>query len=267
LKPYQIKADTCLVISDIHQDLNYAKSVIEKEKGNYDHTIFLGDFFDSHYSYPQVAGTKETARFMKEVAENIYGPATILASNHDINYAECWMANQRFSHKHNRFNACGGFTNSKCIEINKILSWENWRKVQMFCEFGDFLFSHAGFHPSFWSFYKSKEENLDALWEESDDALRSISIRPSRLFEAGEARGGRAKVGGPIWLDQDEMIAGENYEEIPPQICGHSHDKFPRKIYRNYIIDCGQTVYAMVGKDGAVEIKNLNGQVEVKTLA
>jgi hypothetical protein len=257
MKPYQIQANACLAISDIHQDLTYAKSILLKEKGNYDHVVFFGDMFDSHKSHPQVAGIKETARFMKEVCEFVYGPATILASNHDLNYMECWAANQRFSHKRTRFNNCGGFTNSKSIEINKILSWENWSKVRMFCEFGGFVLSHAGFHPSFWNFYKTKEENLDALWEESEDALRSVSIRPSRFFEAGEARGGKNKIGGPIWLDFNEEFVDNT--ELPPQIVAHTQSpNTVKQKGRSYCIDGSQQIYLLMDKTGEFQVKTIH---------
>jgi hypothetical protein len=60
------------------------------------------------------------------------------------------------------------------------------------------------------------------------------------------------------------MEADEDHPEIPPQICGHSCYDLPRKINRNYILDCGQTIYALLDKDGNLEIKQVNGkEVEI----
>jgi hypothetical protein len=260
IKPYQISAERVIIIPDWHQDKNFIVQALEKERGNYDHIITLGDEFDSHKSTKEVVGIKETARFVLELQSGLYGKITQLIGNHNLGYMESWSANQKYSHKRHLFNSCSGFTNSKSIEINKILKWENWRKFQLFCEFGEFLISHAGLHPSFWNFYKTKEENLDSLWDEADDALRSISIKPSRLFGCGQARGGQLSYGGPCWLDEIEMEEAGNHSEIPPQICGHSSYDLPRKIGQNYILDCGQTVYALLDKDGNLEIKQVNGK-------
>jgi len=260
-KPYQIQAERCLVLGDIHQDLAYAKTAIEREKGNYDHIITLGDEFDTHKS-TEVAGIKETALFVKSLCEGDFGPITQILGNHSAPYMECWSANQRYSHKHHLLNKCGGFTNSKSIEINKILSWDNWRKFQLFAEFGGFLLSHGGIHPSFWNFYKTREENLDSLWEEADDALRSISIKPSRLLEAGQARGGRALIPGLIWQDWTEEHQYD--EEIGPELIGHTQQyntvryKFSAdKSKKTYCLDGSQTTYALLDKNGVIEFKSI----------
>lgn len=257
MKPYQINAERCLVLPDIHQDLAFARTALEREKGNYDHVITLGDEFDSHKSFPQVAGTKETVRFVISLQEGAYGPVTQLIGNHNLAYMESWSANSKYSHKHHIYNSCSGFTNSKSIEINKILTWENWRKFQLFCEFGGYLISHAGFHPSYWNFYKTKEENLDALWDEADDALRLISIKSSRLFGCGQARGGRLNYGSPIWLDWEYEFTDN--PEIPPQICGHTaFENCIRKIGRSYCLDGHQTTFALIDKNGNIEFKTID---------
>ena len=262
IKPYQINAGKCLVISDIHQEIaRYAKLVVEREKGNYDHIICTGDFYDSHKPHKEINGIKDTARFVKDLVNGTYGPATVCIGNHDIGPMECWSANQKYSHKRHMFNYCGGFTNSKSIEINKILSWEDWRKFQLFCEFGGFLISHSGFHPSFWNFYKTKEDNLDSLWDEADDALRSVSIKPSRLFAAGQSRGGPAPVGGIIWCDLDEF---EDNEEMSPQIFGHTVGDNPRRKGRSYCLDSGQKTYGLLDKTGNLQIKSIHGDGSVQ---
>jgi 3',5'-cyclic AMP phosphodiesterase CpdA len=264
IKPYQIDAGKCLVISDIHQEIDrYAKLVVEREKGNYDHVIFLGDFIDSHKAYPQVAGVKETARFVKNICEGNLGPATLILSNHDAPYMESWSANQKYSKKRHIINFCSGFTNKKSIEINKILSWEDWRKFQLFCEFGGFVLSHGGINKGLWNFYKSREENLDALWNESDDALRSVSIKPSRLFAAGQARGGREKIPGIIW--QDWLEEHEYYEELGPELLGHTPSyNCVRRKGKSFVLDGIQTTYALLDKNGGIEFKSIiPGEVNV----
>jgi hypothetical protein len=257
MKPYQINATRVIVIPDFHQDINFAREALEKEKSNYDHIITLGDEFDSHKSFPAVAGIKETAQFAIDLQRGTFGSITQLLGNHSLAYAESWYSNSRFSHKRHLMNCCGGFTNSKSIEINKIFKWENWQKYQLFCEFGGFLISHAGFHPSFWNFYKTREENLDALWEESVDALRSISIKSSRLFGCGQARGGQLKAGGPCWLDFNDEF--DDNPELPPQIVGHTQScNEVKQKGRSYCIDGAQQIYIVMDENGGVEVKTLH---------
>lgn len=254
LKPYQVNASRAILIFDSHQNILWAKEIFEREKGNYDHIITGGDEFDSYKKFPEVAGIKETAQFVISLQEGAYGPITQLIGNHNIAYMECWAANSRYSHKHHIYNGHSGFTNSKSIEINKIFKWENWRKYQLFCEFGGYLISHAGFHPSYWNFYKTKEENLDALWDEADDALRAVSIKPSRFFGCGQVRGGQLSYGSPIWLDWEEEFV-DNLE-LPPQIVGHTQaENTIRRIGRSYCIDGAQTTYALLSNDGKIEFK------------
>jgi hypothetical protein len=171
---------------------------------------------------------------------------------------ESWFANQKFSKKRSLNNACSGFTNSKAIEVNKILSWENWRKFELFCEFGGYIISHAGIHPNFWNFYKSREDNLRALWDEGEEALQTIGIKQSPLFEAGVARGGRSPFGGIAWLDFSSEFV-DNIE-IGPQLVGHSQSVAPSKNGESWCLDCGQTTYAMLGNNGHLAMRHLKSE-------
>jgi hypothetical protein len=214
----------------------------------------LGDEFDSHYDFPKVAGIKETAKFALELMWGAYGPSTCLVGNHLLAYMESWYANSRYSNKHQLYNCCSGFSNSKSIEINKIFKWEDYQKYQLFAEFGGFLFSHAGFHPTLWNFYKSKDENLKQFWDESKDAIHSISVKPHTLFGCGYSRGGRNPVGGPVWLDfWEEFI---DNDEMPPQIVGHtqSHNAV-KQTGRSYCIDGAQNTYIIIKQDGEFLVK------------
>ena len=44
-----------LVIPDVHQRINNVEWILENEKG-YDEVVFLGDWFDSFFDPPKVAG-------------------------------------------------------------------------------------------------------------------------------------------------------------------------------------------------------------------
>jgi len=263
MKTYQVKANKVLLFSDYHQNIKWVKHILELEKDNYDHIIFAGDEFDTHESTDKISGIKETARFAVDLVNGKFGPSTCLIGNHLLSYAESWFANSKYSHKHNIINSCSGFTNSKSIEINKIFKWEDYQKYQLFCEFGGYLISHAGFHPSFWNFYKTREENLNSLWDESKDSFNSISIKPSRLFGCGEARGGQLKAGGPCWLDFLEEFTDN--EEIGPQLIGHTQNHNTIRFKgKSFCIDGGQTTYALLDSSGKIEFKStISGELNI----
>lgn len=255
MKPYQINAKKVIYFSDYHQNIQWVKNILELEKGNYDHIIFGGDEFDTHLSTKEVAGIKETANFALDLLHGKFGPSTCLIGNHLLAYAESWYANSKFSNKHHIINSCSGFTNKKSMEINKIFKFEDYKKYQLFCKFGGYLISHAGFHPSFWNFYKTREENLDILWEKSKDDFGSISIKSSSLFGCGTARGGQLKYGGPCWCDFTDEFADD--EAIGPQLVGHtSCDNTVRFKGKSYCCDGNQTTYALLDSYGKIEFKS-----------
>lgn len=253
-KPYEINADKLLIITDIHQDVSWFQAVISREKGNYDHILFNGDFIDSYYSPPRVYGAGATAEFMVELINGGYGPVSLNCGNHDLPVMECWKMNQEHSNKKHIHNCCSGFTNSKAKEVNKVFSWADWRKFHLFHTFAGHLISHAGFHPSYWNFYKSTEENLDHHWKESEEALELISFKPSIYFAAGLGRGGSARFGSPCWLDWDtEFDNGVPLE----QIVGHSANGVVRNIENNYCFDTKQSGYILLDKNGIIEFKSI----------
>jgi len=149
-------------------------------------------------------------------------------------------------------NGCSGFTNSKAVEVSKEMSWEAWQKVRIFYLVNGWLVSHAGFHPSFWRPVISVEENLRYLWDECLEATSRFCLH--QMFVIGAARGGFSEVGGPLWLDWNrEFVDGLDF----PQLVGHTTGSKVRRIGRSYCIDCNQSAYAMIGRDGSITFKTL----------
>src|ERR1700722_434090 len=95
-KPWEINCESALIIGDIHQRISWAQAILEREAGNFDKVIFLGDFFDTHFEGPETATIKETAAFYKFVINNY----NVCMGNHEGGYRESWAANQKYSHKH-----------------------------------------------------------------------------------------------------------------------------------------------------------------------
>ena len=256
-KYLNIQADRVLIFGDIHQDLNWAKLVIDTERGNYDHIICLGDFFDSFYDYPKVVSVRAMAKFVIELIDEKYGPSTITIGNHDAAYMESYKYNAVYTNPRHLFTACSGYTKNKSKDINGELTLDHWKEFQLFCVCNGFLISHAGFAESFWQKEFTTETNLNRLYKESNDALYDVLVKPncySKFFAAGLSRGGKETVGGPTWLDW-------NYDFVDclplPQIVGHtSSPKRIGKIGRSYCIDGMQSTYCILHKDGNIEFKS-----------
>lgn len=272
---YKIESRKTLVIPDLHQNVNWMKKVLEKESGNYDYLITLGDEFDSFLSPPEVASVKETANFILELQNEKYGPCFMIAGNHILPYVESYKYNIQYKNPHFLFNPCSGYTKSKSMEVNKILNWENWRKFHVFCMCQGFLFSHAGFTHDFIKPYLPLEDNLDKLWNETEEALENITSKPSPFFACGQNRGGDALFGGPLWCDKYEFQCVPNVRQVNghnsidlPQVSFFGKDGIStyKQTYNRFNgwdhkeisinIDAKQNYYMMI-KDGKVEIKSL----------
>ena len=254
MKPFEVKGSKVLIISDIHQDINWVKTILEKEKGNFDHIIWLGDFWDSFKFYPEVETAKNTAKFVVDIVDGKYGPSSLLLANHDCAYYEAHKYSSKFQSPKHLYNMCSGFTKSKSVEISKILKLQHWQQFHLFYTCNGYFISHAGLAQKFWNYYISKEENYDRLWEKSEEALKLINVCSHEILEPGLARGGKQIVGGLTWLDESEFI---DFEECDAQIFGHSTSyNHIRKINRSICLDGTQTTYAILHDDGHLDLKS-----------
>ena len=284
INKYEINAKRILVFGDLHQQIDWARRILGKEKNNYDFLIILGDFFDSFFSPPRVAGAAETAKFVLEIQSGKYGPYFLCLGNHEMPVMESWHDNQKYKKRHLHYNCCSGYTNSKSLEVNKIFKWGNWRNFHVFCKCQDIIFSHAGFSSKYLEQYHISldDNNLDNLWEETEDALEHISHGPSRIFDCGAARGGIHNVGGPLWADfNSEFTCVKDVS----QVFGHSmvmaptiayFDKNKNTITNSYYsfnawdhkeisynLDCSQSYYGIL-ENGRFTFKKLEGNPKLK---
>lgn len=250
--PWKVDAECALVLSDAHQNIRWADAVIEREQGNFDHLVFLGDAFDSFHSPPVVAGFRATARWWTRLIDR--NDATVLLGNHDLPYLECWSKAKAFKKKLPLINSCSGFANGKAIDFAREVTLEHRSKVRIFTVVNGWLLSHAGFRENYWRPFATDEENLQKLWEECNEALDTLEHIPRALFMCGRARGGEARWGGPLWCDFDEF-----QDNLPlPQMFGHTPSALgARQIGRSYCIDGYQTCYALIRRSGEVEIRSL----------
>lgn len=252
-EPWVVTGDRVLCISDVHQDILWARKVLEHEVGQFDKVVWMGDILDSHRGTDEVVGARATGRFLKELLSDATDTHHVCLGNHDLPYAESWAYNHRYTHKHYLVNPCSGFSRSKAMEVNKALTWEDWQRGHLFYVVNGWLVSHAGVHPALWMPFQTVQVNLRRLWDLAAQA--TLHMGTSQLLACGTARGGGASVGGLTWLDWNL----EFVDELPlPQLVGHTHGKLPRMIGRSCCIDGDQTTYAIISRDGAIQIKSLS---------
>ena len=258
MKPFEVKGSKVLIFGDFHQDINWVKTILEKEKGNYDQIINLGDLMDSFYSFPVVATAWEVADFTKELIDGKHGPYYQIIGNHDSPILESYKYNVKYQNPKFLFTACSGYTKNKSKDFNKQFSKEYWAKFEPFAFCNGYLLSHAGIvGTKFWDYNKNIDDNLDNLYTEFKksilDLLNTKNVA-GRFFDCGFDRGGKEVIGGPTWVDFDSLLDDSS---LPPQITGHSESfNNIRKQGRNYCLDGARTTYVILHDDGKLDLKS-----------
>ncbi len=254
INPYTVSCERALIIPDVHQDINWVKNILNQESGNYDHLVFLGDFFDTHKSGHNIASGEQTALFLKDIVDGKFGSSTVCVGNHDCAYIEACRSLYQHKNPSTLFNFCSGYTNSKANTISGILKRTDWAKAELFKVVNGWLLSHAGLHAGHLKPLKSIDENLVDLYEQSINLNKCLYHDVHPLLQVGYARGGEHNYGGVTWIDWNC-----EFEDIPgfPQLVGHTPKTDTiRQIGKSFCIDGGQTIYAFINKDGSIEWKN-----------
>lgn len=230
-----------IVIGDIHQRIESVKRILETEK-NYDEVVFLGDWFDSFYDPPVVAGMEETCEYLKHLILDHPDKSkfVFLLGNHDMSYIYNNKASSMVSAKkgYSQDFYCSGFTVSKAKQFRRCFYDELLRDDFFYKNFKpahrtqNFILSHAGLHerhiPVGLDIDKVLEEILPFVWKN----FRDYTIPHHWLLSgAGRCRGGECTVGGIIWLDWRHEF--EASSAIGRQIVGHTTIKEPDCIHMN----------------------------------
>lgn len=253
-KPWEINCESCLIIPDIHQAVDWAEAIISHERGNFDRLLFNGDIIDSRVSC-NIVGARKTGEFFKKLLDQY----DVNLGNHDIPVMESWHHNSQYRKKREVYYSCSGFSNSKSMDMNKALTWEDWRKATLFRMVNGWFVSHAGITSKFLKPIISNDDQLEYLWKESQRALDNVALIPHTFLEAGSARCrpgmARQSHGGMTWLDFDY----EFDDSAPwPQIVGHTNRANKvRRIGRSYCIDGLQTTYCLIARDGTPTFKSM----------
>ena len=237
-----------LVIPDVHQRISNVEWILENEK-DYDEVVFLGDWFDSFFDPPKVAGFEETCEYLKHLIleHPDKDKFVFLLGNHDLSYIH---ENKDYSlHRISKTLKyyCSGFTASKAKKFRHAF-FDHGLKDEFFTEHFDivhrtqgFTLSHAGLSDKHIPYGLTPDDVIDKIvpvvWKNFRDFTRPHNYL---ISGAGYCRGGDCNIGGILWQDwNQEFLASE---AIGKQIVGHTTTKEPDclamgKPYESWNID------------------------------
>lgn len=218
-----------LIIPDVHNREKIVQPVIDKYDGEVDEIIFLGDILDNPEETDE--DTKNTLYWFKEILKR---PDVVwLYGNHENPYL--------FPSLDLMWN--GRSRPQRGEMFRSILGEDRWKGKLCHWD-GEWLYSHAGIHPTLFKDVPSLEIDCQrAILAAKDYCMHS-------LFTAGYGRGGPARYGGINWLDWDcefDPIPGLN------QIVGHTKYRIPRfeagENSRNWCLDTNSAYYGITDGD------------------
>lgn len=204
-----MKSIKVLVVADTHGD-NVMWAFEDYNK--YDKIVFLGDYVDSFTLDDNII--LNNLNEIIKLKKNNPNKFILLWGNHDVHYL--------FKGKYKS----SGYRDSMENNLYNIFN-ENIDLFQLSYQIKNYLFIHAGVHRGWYNLWiKDKNKNLEnETLSETLNRLFDEHYEP--IFHCGVWRGGQHKVGGPLWLDKNEMgrkpIIGYH------QIVGHNQLK-KRKI-------------------------------------
>jgi len=248
----RISTEACLLIFDPHQDTDWIRRVVQKEKHRVSHLLLGGDYFDT-FREGQVGGVEDMCDLLLELGDSWRDRITVLLGNHDVHYMEA----KRWCDLHRNPKAlnykCSGYTNNKAKHISKKLSWDFWQSCRLFQQVNGFLISHAGVAGRFWHPELEIDAAVDALDGHCQVVLDRLPFHSFAILRPGRERGGEEEKGGITWLDFDTEFSDL---DVPlPQIVGHTPSKMgARQNGRSWCLDGFQSCYGILQHSGHLEI-------------
>jgi hypothetical protein len=200
-----------LIVPDFHQQIDAVEYLLERERGNYEFVLFMGDYFDS---FDKSTSAERTARWLalNMTRKNYF----FLLGNHDLQYL---FDSRRFR--------CSGYQGDNmkhyvqhCIRWNTNVDRPEGDlrgEFRLFQQVGPWTISHAGLHPSFIPW-----QGFSPAWLENEcNMALSYALCGSShpLFEAGADRGGDQRYGGIVWNDWTNLQPVEGLNQLVGHTC------------------------------------------------
>jgi hypothetical protein len=247
-----------VIIPDVHQNVDFCEAVLHQNP-DADEYIFLGDFFDSYLSVPQVRSFRETCEYVRNLmaAHPLSSKFTFLVGNHDMAYIFHNTKPGRGSVVRSLDYFCSGVTKSKISTFRKVFFDEGLRdsffldKCKLAYRVDGWTFSHAGIVDRILPANFSNIDHFvnvtcrDALFE-----FRNLMHAHNYLLSAvGESRYGAFPEGGLIWCDWRHEFQPSDL--VGKQVCGHTtvgepDCKEPATIRESWNLDAGQAFYGIL---------------------
>ena len=202
----------------------------------FDKIIFVGDYVDEF--------DKTDLEILNNFIEIIIlkkkypDKVVLLLGNHDVQY---FIDSQKSN--------ASGYRTSMYLQLNELFT-KNENLFQLAYQHENYLWTHAGVHRGWYQLNIEQQshvirdgEKLDYLEIDKSGNIADVlnfcfETRHQPIFDCGLIRGGRQKVGGPLWSDFNEIynkpLLGYHH------IVGHTRGKKIRH-YENYKGDTSTT--------------------------
>lgn len=217
-----------IVIPDVHQRIHAVRKILIEER-DYDEVVFLGDWFDSFFDPPKVAGFEETCEYLRHLVLEHHNKDkfVFLLGNHDVGYI---YENKNFSDKPISKTLkyyCSGFTTSKARKFRHQF-FDRGLKDDFFIEHfkpahrtQGWTLSHAGIQPAHFPYGYDIDRLVNELLPDVWKNFRNLEYNHNWLISgAGIARGGNCNIGGVLWCDWNMEFRANSM--IGKQIVGHT---------------------------------------------
>lgn len=246
-----------LVISDVHQNIEYVNKCLEK-CDNFDYCVFLGDFFDSFKTVPDVYAFRKTCKALKYlVLEHPHKDKfRFCVGNHDLKYIFENRKNGQSSTVLTPEYYCSGVTKSKISDFRKEFFDEGLKdgffldNFKLVYRIDGWTFSHAGVMLRHFPYGHTIDSFVDDIALDAWKNFRMFNHPHNYLIsDVGIVRYGNADLGGLLWCDwRDEFSASI---DVGKQVCGHttvaSADVTDRDgDSESWNIDVHQTCYGII---------------------
>lgn len=233
----------CIIIPDVHGRRFWRSAVQGNEN---EKIIFLGDYVDP-YNWEGILpgeaykGLIDILELKKTHPDNV----VLLLGNHDLGYLDPMICTcRRDYHRAGKL--------QKLFEENLDL-FDIVHSEEM--QGGKALFSHAGIAENWVKHREHIVGGLDGFRPEKlYEMLHGDQAERERLFlalaDVSWYRGGRDKVGSPVWADVEEYLNGERLLEGYLHIFGHTlHEGDPINVRdQGYCLDCARAFTLDIGE-------------------
>lgn len=227
--------------------MDWVGRILAQENGQFERIVFLGDFFDS---FKPAFSAKRICEHLLSLRDTY--DCTFLIGNHDLQYyAGGHTANRlsvpRMGSSHPYW--CSGYSRTTAEAVARHLPRDFVDACKVAVMRHGHLLSHAGVMPSLLPYTGDDQTSLEVFLGktcvEAVHTLRMDSTNP--LWAAGMARGGSARVPGPLWCD----FLDEFEDALPwPQIVGHTARAGGVWKGRSVCLDANQTLYGVLSDEG-----------------